>query len=69
MTNPYVGSSLDEYLEEEGIAEEVTLAALRTVLAWMLLHKHPAMRRHDMTDSFNTENPPPSIDERSWDGS
>ncbi len=32
-TNPHLGSSLDDFLREEGILEEVELAALKRVLA------------------------------------
>lgn len=36
MTNPHVGSDFDEFLDEEGIHEEVTAAALKRVIAWQL---------------------------------
>jgi DNA-binding Xre family transcriptional regulator len=36
MTNPHIGSDLDEFLDEEGIREEVTAAALKRVIAWQL---------------------------------
>ncbi len=36
MTNPHVGSDFDEFLDEEGIREEVTAAALKRVVAWQL---------------------------------
>ncbi|MGX9725886.1 MAG: helix-turn-helix domain-containing protein [Candidatus Electronema sp. VV] len=36
MTNPHVGSDFDEFLDEEGICEEVTAAALKRVIAWQL---------------------------------
>ncbi|WP_417910929.1 helix-turn-helix domain-containing protein [Candidatus Electronema sp. PJ] len=36
MTNPHVGSDFDEFLDEEGIREEVTAAALKRVIAWQL---------------------------------
>lgn len=36
MTNPHIGSSFDDFLEEEGIREEVTAEAIKRVLAWQL---------------------------------
>ena len=35
-TNPHWGSTLDDFLEEEGIREEVTTAAIKKVIAWQL---------------------------------
>ena len=35
--NPYVGSSLDDFLREEGILEETRAAALKETVAWQLL--------------------------------
>jgi DNA-binding Xre family transcriptional regulator len=34
--NPHWGSTLDNFLEEEGIREEVTTAAIKKVIAWQL---------------------------------
>jgi len=34
--NPHWGSTLDDFLEEEGIREEVTTAAIKQVIAWQL---------------------------------
>ena len=34
--NPHRGSNLDSFLEEEGILEEVTLRAIKSVLAWRI---------------------------------
>lgn len=36
MSNPYVGSSFDDFLEEEHIAEEVTAEAVLRVVSWLL---------------------------------
>lgn len=36
MVNQHIGSDFDEFLEEEGIREEVTAAALKRVIAWQL---------------------------------
>jgi antitoxin HicB len=35
-TNPHWGSTLDDFLEEEGIRDEVTTAAIKRVIAWQL---------------------------------
>ena len=32
--NPHWGSTLDDFLEEEGVREEVTTAAIKKVIAW-----------------------------------
>lgn len=40
--NPYIGSSLDEFLREEGILEEARALALKETLAWQL---QKAMKR------------------------
>ena len=35
-TNPRIGSTFDEFLDEEGIRGEVTARACREVLAWLV---------------------------------
>jgi antitoxin HicB len=40
--NPHIGSSLDDFLKEEGIREEVRATALKEALAWQV---HKAMKR------------------------
>ena len=40
--NPHVGSSLDDFLREEGILEQTRAAALKEVIAWQV---QQAMRR------------------------
>jgi antitoxin HicB len=35
-THPYIGSSLDALLEEDGILEEVNAIAIKRVLAWQV---------------------------------
>ena len=40
--NPHIGSSLDEFLKDEGILEETRAAALKEVLAWQV---EKAMKR------------------------
>ena len=34
--NPHIGSTLTSFLKEEGILEEVTLRAIKSVLAWRI---------------------------------
>jgi antitoxin HicB len=34
--NPHLGSTLDDFLKEEGIYEEATTAAIKQVIAWQL---------------------------------
>jgi antitoxin HicB len=34
--NPHWGSTVDDFLEEEGIREEATTAAIKKVIAWQL---------------------------------
>jgi antitoxin HicB len=34
--NPHWGSTLDDFLEEEGIREEITTVAIKKVIAWQL---------------------------------
>ena len=36
MVNQHIGSDFDEFLQEEGIHEEVAAAALKRVIAWQL---------------------------------
>lgn len=36
MSNKHIGSSFDDFLEEEGIKEEVTVYAVKRVLAWQI---------------------------------
>ena len=34
--NPHIGGSVDDWLREEGIYEEVTARAIKKVLAWQV---------------------------------
>ncbi|MBF0203456.1 MAG: XRE family transcriptional regulator [Desulfamplus sp.] len=36
MVNPHIGSDFDEFLQQDGIHEEVTATALKRVIAWQL---------------------------------
>jgi len=40
--NKHTGTSLDAFLQEEGVWDEVAAAALRRVLAWQLAQPAPA---------------------------
>ena len=35
-SNPYIGSSLDDFLEEEGTLAEINAIALKRVIAWQV---------------------------------
>jgi hypothetical protein len=35
-TNPYIGSSLDDLLKEDGVLEEVEAIVIKRVLAWQV---------------------------------
>lgn len=50
--NPYTGSSLDDFLEEEGILEEVSTRALKRLLALQL---EEIMAESQMTKSALAE--------------
>ncbi|MGH8453968.1 MAG: Fis family transcriptional regulator [Nevskiales bacterium] len=45
----HIGSSFDEFLQEEGLLEEVTAVALKRVVAWQLEQK---MKQKAMTKSL-----------------
>jgi antitoxin HicB len=34
--NPHIGSSLDDFFEEEGTLEEINLIATKRVIAWQI---------------------------------
>jgi predicted XRE-type DNA-binding protein len=36
-TNPHIGSSLDDFLKEEGLYEDATNFAVKRVLAWQVV--------------------------------
>jgi predicted XRE-type DNA-binding protein len=44
--NPYIGSTLDDFLKEEGIYEDATNYAVKRVLAWQV---EKAMREQGLT--------------------
>jgi len=45
-TNPHRGSSLDDFLEEEGILEEATAKAAKKALTWQFAQ---AMKEQNVT--------------------
>lgn len=44
--NKHIGSSLDDFLKEEGIFEETQTRAIKEVVAWQLAE---AMKEHSLT--------------------
>jgi len=54
-TNPYIGSSLDDLLEEDGILDEVEAIALKRVLAWQVSQ---AMQEQGITKTRNRRGAP-----------
>jgi len=44
--NPHWGSTLEDFLDEEGIREEATTAAIKRVIAWQLAEE---MKRKSIT--------------------
>jgi predicted XRE-type DNA-binding protein len=50
--NPYIASSLDEFLEEEGTLEEINLIAIKRVIAWQI---QTAMTEQNITKTAMAE--------------
>jgi antitoxin HicB len=42
IPKPHWGSTLDDFLREEGIYEEVTTAAIKKVIAWQVSEERDA---------------------------
>jgi hypothetical protein len=40
MTNKHIGSSFDDFLEEEGILAEANAVAIKRVVAWQIQQKN-----------------------------
>ncbi len=57
--NPYIGSSLDDLLEEDGILAEVDAVALKRVLAWQVLQemKKRGLSKSQMAVEMKTSRP------------
>ena len=47
---PYIGSSFDEFLEEEGILSEVTALAYKRILAWQIKQAMKSQTRDSIRD-------------------
>lgn len=54
--NPHRGSSVDEWLKEEGIVEAVTAKAIKEVIAWQLAEvmKAQSITKTEMARRMNT---------------
>ena len=54
--NPHIGSSFEEFLQEEGIAEEVNTAAVKHVLAWQIEEamKQQGISKNQMAKRMHT---------------
>ena len=51
-TNSHWGSTLDDFLDQEGIREEATTAAIKRVIAWQLAEE---MRRRSIVKKHLAE--------------
>jgi hypothetical protein len=53
MSKKHMGSSIDDFLKEEGVFEEAQAQAIKEVVAWQLAEAHPfqpaAGRGHSWT--------------------
>jgi predicted XRE-type DNA-binding protein len=54
--NKHIGSSLEDFLEEEGILEETTALAIKEVIAWQLAQEMKAKRmtKKKLAEMMNT---------------
>lgn len=54
--NPHWGSTLDEFLDEEGIREEATTGAIKRVIAWQLAEemKRKSISKARLADLMHT---------------
>ncbi len=54
--NPHIGSSLDDFLQEQGLYEEATAKALKKVLAWQFAQamKDGKVRKSTMVKRMGT---------------
>lgn len=50
--NKHMGSSFQNFLEEDGVLEDVTAAALKRIFAWQL---HKKMKEHKITQKEMAE--------------
>jgi hypothetical protein len=54
--NPHIGSSFESWLNEEGIREEVTAAAIKAVIARQLANQMKQKENHQTADGSVDEN-------------
>lgn len=56
MSNKHMGSDFDEFLEADGIREEVVAAAIKRVIAWQLAEamKKKQITKTEMAARMNT---------------
>ncbi|MES2073924.1 MAG: XRE family transcriptional regulator [Pseudomonadota bacterium] len=56
MTKKHIGSSFDEFLEEEGILDEVNAVAIKRVIAWQIAHemKRQKLSKTSMAEKMHT---------------
>jgi antitoxin HicB len=56
MVNLHIGSDFDQFLQKEGIDEEVTAAALKRVIAWQLnkVMKSKRITKTEMASRMHT---------------
>jgi antitoxin HicB len=56
MTNKYIGSDFDDFLQEEGIQEEVEISAIKKVLAFKLANMMESQKisKTEMANRMNT---------------
>ena len=54
--NPHVGSSFDDFLEEEGILEETNLLAIKRVISWQIKEamQEKKLTKTEMAKQMNT---------------
>lgn len=56
VDNPHIGSSFDDFLEEEGILQECELTAIKRVIAWQVEQamQKQGLSKSDMAKQMNT---------------
>jgi antitoxin HicB len=56
VTNPHVGSSLDDFLQEEGMRDAAHVYAIKRVLAWQIANaiKAQGLTKSEMAKRMNT---------------
>jgi predicted XRE-type DNA-binding protein len=55
MKNPHMGSTLDSFLDEEGILEECTAGAIKQVISWQLKDymEEKALKKSELAKKLN----------------